>query len=99
MVNGRSFFGRSVKSCKKTLEVKISINNHNDYNPGCLLDYLYFFFSKLKNVTGSWCCSKRNARNQFHQKIKKRSFFAGSFILQEAKETMFDFSQDNAIVS
>ena len=99
MIDGKNLFDHPVKNNKVTYE-----NIRNDYTIGCLLDYIYFKnFYKMIVVD----LSKQKALDADPKAIQQINFTtnldrAGNtrfcFILEEAKETVFDFSQASVIV-
>ena len=94
MIDGKNLFDHPVKNNKVTYE-----NIRNDYTIGCLLDYIYFKnFYKMIVVD----VSKQKALDADPKAIQQINFTtnldrAGNtrfyFILEEAKETVFEFSQ------
>ena len=100
MIDGKSFFDQPVKKNKVTGENrKIATGQEDDYTTGCLLDYIYFKnYYKMIVVD----LSKQQALDADSKAIQQINFTAnldkaGStriyFILEEAKETVLDFSQ------
>ena len=100
MVDGKDFFDQPVRNNKITYE---NIRNNatgqgDDYMTGCLLAYTYFKgYYKMIAVD----LSKQQAVDADHKAIQQINFMANldrarntiCFILEEAKETIFDFSQ------
>ena len=94
MIDGKNLFDHPVKNNKVTYE-----NIRNDYTIGCLLDYIYFKnFYKMIVVD----LSKQKALDADPKAIQQINFTtnldrAGNtrfyFILEEAKETVFEFLQ------
>ena len=101
MIDGKNFFDQPVKNDKVTYENirKIATGQGDDYTTGCLLDYIYFKnYYKMIVVD----LSKQQALDADSKAIQQINFTAnldkaGStriyFILEEAKETVLDFSQ------
>ena len=101
MINGGNFFDRPIKQKKVTYENirKIATGQGDDYTAGCLLDYSYFADTyKMIPVD----LSKRQALDADLRAIQQINFTANLgtaghtrvyFILEEAKETILDFSQ------
>ena len=101
MIDGKNFFDQPVKNKRVTYE---NIGNNatgkgDDYTTDCLLDYIYF-----KNVYKMIVVdlSKQKALDADPKAIQQINFTtnldrAGNtrfyFILEEAKETVFEFSQ------
>ena len=101
MINGENFFDQPIKNNKVTYENirKIAIGQGDDYTTGCLLDYSYFAITyKMIAVD----LSKQQAVDADPRAIQQINFTANLdragntrvfFILEEAKETILDFSQ------
>ena len=74
---------------------KIATGQEDDYTTVCLLDNIYFKnYYKMISVD----LSKQQALDPDPEAIKQINFTAnleraGNFILEEAKETIFEFSQ------
>ena len=101
MINGENFFDQPIKNNKVTYENirKIATGQGDDYTTGCLLDYSNFM-DTYKMIAVD--LSKQQALDVDHKAIQQINFTAnldraGStrfyFILEEAKETILDFSQ------
>ena len=101
MINGENFFDQPIKNNKVTYENirKIAIGQGDDYTTGCLLDYPYFL-DTCKMIAVD--LSKQRALDADHRAIQQINFTANLgragntrvyFILEEAKETILDFSQ------
>ena len=101
MVNGRNSFDQPINSMNKTYENirRIAIGQGDDYTTGCLLDYSYFKENyKLIAID----LSKQQALDADPRAIQQINFTANLdragnttmfFIIEEAKETVLDFSQ------
>ena len=101
MIDGKNFFDQPVKNDKVTYEniTKIATGQGDDYTTGCLLDYIYFKnYYKMIAVD----LSKQKALDADPKTIQQINFTANLdrigntrfyFVLQEAKETVFEFSQ------
>ena len=101
MIDGKNFFDQPIKNDKVTYENirKIATGHREDYTTGCLLDYTYFKnYYKIIAVD----LSKQQALGTDPKAIKQINFTANLdraertrfyFILEEAKETVFEFSQ------
>ena len=101
MVDGKNFFDQPVKNNKVTYENirKIATGQGDDYTTGCLLDYTYFKkYYKMIAVD----LSKQQVLDADPKAIQQINFTANldgvgnariNFILEEAKETVLDFSQ------
>ena len=100
-INGENFFDQPIKNNKVTYENirKIVAGQGDDYATGCLLDYPYFVDTyKMIAVY----LSKQQALDADPRAIQQINFTANLdrdgntrvyFILEEAKETILDFSQ------
>ena len=101
MIDGKNFFDQPINSMTKTYENirKIATGQGDDYTTGCLLDYTYFKkYYKMIAID----LSKQQALDADPKAIQQINFTenldrAGNtrfyFILEEAKETVFEFSQ------
>ena len=101
MIDGKNFSDHPVKNNKITYEKirEIATGQGDDYTTGCLLDYAYF-----KNHYNMIAIdlSKQQALDPDPRAIQQLNFTANLyregntriyFILEEAKETVLDFSQ------
>ena len=101
MIDGKNFFDQSVKNDNVTYENirKIATGQGDDYTTGCLLDYICFRnYYKMIAVDSS----KQQGLDVDPKAIQQISFTANLdrngntrfyFILEEEKETVFEFSQ------
>ena len=100
MIDGRSFFNQPVKNNVITYNIrKITTGQGDDYTTGCLLDYNYFNnYYKMIAID----LSKQQALDADPKAIQQINFTANLeqegnttmfFIIEEAKETILDFSQ------
>ena len=101
MINGENFFDQPIKNNKVTYESirKIATGQGDDYATDCLLDYPYFM-DTYKMIAVD--LSKQQALDADLKAIQQINFTANLdragktrfyFILEEAKETILDFSQ------
>ena len=101
MINGENFFDQPIKNRGVTYDNirKITIGKGDDYTTGCLLDYPYFT-NTYKMIAVD--LSKQQALDADPRAIQQINFTANLdragntrvyFILEEAKETILDFSQ------
>ena len=101
MINGEKFFDQPIKNNKVKYENirKIATGQRDDYTTGCLLDYSYFA-DTYKMIAVD--LSKQQALDADPRAIQQINFTANLdragntrvyFILEEAKETILDFSQ------
>ena len=101
MIDDRNFFDQPINSMSKTYENirKIATGKGDDYTTGCLLDYPYF---KENYKMIAIDLSKQQALDADPRAIQQINFTANLdragnttmfFIIEEAKETVLDFSQ------
>ena len=101
MINGENFFDQPIKNNKVTYENirKIATGQGDGYTTGCLIDYSYFA-DTYKMIAVD--LSKQQALDADPRAIQQINFTANLdraentrvyFILEEAKETILDFSQ------
>ena len=101
VINGENFFDQPIKTNKVKYDNirKIAIGQGDDYTTGCLLDYPYFA-NTYKMIAVD--LSKQQALDADPRSIQQINFTANLdraentrvyFILEEAKETILDFSQ------
>ena len=101
MIDGKNVFHQPMNKMNKTFENirKITIGQGDDYTAGCLLDYSYFKkYYKMIAVD----LSKQQVLDADPKAIQQINFTANLtrdsntriyFILEEAKEAIFEFSQ------
>ena len=101
MIDGKNFFDQPIKNNKVTYDNirKIATGKGDNYTTGCLLDYIYFKnYYKMIMVD----LSKQQALDADPKTIQQINFTANLdragntriyFILEEAKETVFEFLQ------
>ena len=101
MINGENFFDQPIKNRGVTYDNirKVATGQGHDYTTGCLLDYSYFA-NTYKMIALD--LSKQQALDVDPRAIQQINFTANLdragntrvyFILEEAKETILDFSQ------
>ena len=101
VINGENVFDQPIKNNKVTYDNtrKIATGQGDDYTIGCLLDYPYFA-NTYKMIAVD--LSKQQALDADPRAIQQINFTANLdrggntrvyFILEEAKETLLDFSQ------
>ena len=101
VINGENFFDQPIKNNKITYDNmrKIATGQGDDYTTGCLLDYPYFA-DTYKMIAVD--LSKQQALDADPRASQQINFTANLdrtgnarvyFILEEAKETILDFSQ------
>ena len=100
MIDGKNLFDQPINNMIKTYENirKIAIGQGDDYPTGFLLDYSYFKKYKMIAVD----LSKQQALDAYSKAVQQINFTANLdrddntrfyFILEEARETVFEFSQ------
>ena len=101
MIDRKNFFDQPGKNNKGTYENirKMAAGQGEDYTTGCMLDYIYFKnYYKMIAVA----LSKQQALDADPKAIQQINFTANLdrarntrfyFILEESKETVFEFSQ------
>ena len=100
MIDGKNFFDQPIKNDKVTYESirKIATGQGDDYTTGRLLDYTYFKkYYKMIAID----LSRQQALDADPRSIQQINFTANLdrentriyFILEEAKETIFEFLQ------
>ena len=101
MIDGKNFFDQPIKNNRVTYENirKIAVGHGDDYATGCLLDYIYF---KKYYKMIALDLSKQQALDADLRATQRINFTANLdrdgntrfyFILEEVKETIFEFSQ------
>ena len=101
MIDGNNFFDQPIDSMAKTYENirKIGTGQGDDYTNGCLIDY-HYFKGHYKMIAID--LSKQQALDADPRAIQQINFTANLdrngnttmfFIIEEAKETVLDFSQ------
>ena len=101
MIDGRNFFDQPIDSMAKTYENirKVAIGHGDDYTTGCVLDYAYF---KENYKMIAIDLSRQQELDADPRKIQQINFTTNLdrpgnttifFIIEEAKKTIFEFSQ------
>ena len=101
MIDGRNFFDQPINGMNKIYENirKIATGKGDDYTTGCLLDYPYFK-DHYKMITVD--LSRQNELDADLRAIQQINFTANLdragnttifFVIEEAKEIVFEFSQ------
>ena len=101
MIDGKNFFDQPVKNDIRTYDIiqNIPTVQGDDYPTGCLLDYNYFkehykmiaiYLSKQKETDSD---PKAIQQISFTKDLDRAEGSAIFFIIEEAKETVLDFSQ------
>ena len=101
MINGENFFDQPIKSSEITYENirKINTGQGDDYTTGCLLDYPYFKDTYKMIPVDLSQQQELDAKPRANQQINFTTNLdrAGNtricFILEEARETILDFSK------
>ena len=103
MIDGKTFFDKPINSMIKTYKNirKIATGQGDDYTTGCLLNYSYFK-DHYKMITTD--LSKQQALDadpraiqliNFTENLDRDENTTMLFVIEEAKETVLDFSQGN----
>ena len=106
MIDGRNLFDQPINSMNKTYENirKIATGKGDDYTTGCLLDY-HYFKEDYKMIAID--LSRQNELDADPKAIQQINFTANLdragnttifFIIEEAKETIYEFSLGTAKV-
>ena len=101
MIDGRNFFDQPISSMSKTYENirRIATGKDDGYTTGCLLDYPYF---KENYKMIAIDLSRQKELDADRRAIQQINFTANLdragnttifFIIEEAKETIFEFLQ------
>ena len=101
MIDGRNFFDQPINSMSKTYENirKITTGKGDDYTTDCLLDYPYFkknykmIAIDLSRQNGSDAGPRAIQQIIFTKNLDRAGNATIFFIIAEAKETIFEFSQ------
>ena len=101
MIDGTNFFDQPINSMNKTYEniLKIATGKGDNYTTGCLLGY-HYFKENYKMIAID--LSRQNQLDADPRAIQEINFTANLdragnttifFIIEEAKENIFEFSQ------
>ena len=101
MIDGKNFFDLPLKNNKVTYENirKIATGQGDDYTTGCLLGYIYFknYYKMIAVDLSEWQAldadPKAIQQINFSANLDRTGNTRIYFILEEAKETVLDFSQ------
>ena len=91
MIDGKNFFDPPINSMNKTYKNirKIAIGQGDDYTTGCLLDYSYFKENKEQALDAD---PRAIQQINFVANLGEDDGETMFFIIEEAKETIFEFS-------
>ena len=100
-MDGKNFFDQAVKNDLTTYDniKKLSIGQGDDYTTGCLLYYPYFkqYYKLIAIDLGKQqkidACPKVIKQNNFTGNVHQGGNTQLFFIMEEAKETVLDFSK------
>ena len=109
MIDGRNFYDQPVKNDLSTYDNirRIAIGQGDDYTTGCLLDYSYFKnYYKLIAIDLSKqqinytvdADPKAIQQINYTENLNQGGITQMFFIIEEAKETVLDFSKRTVIV-
>ena len=101
MIDGKNFFDQPIKNDKVTYENirKNATGQGDDYRTGCLWDYTYFencykmIAVDLSKKQALYADPKAIQQINFTANLDRPGNTRSYFILEEAKETVFEFSQ------
>ena len=99
MIDGKNILDQPINSMIKTYENarKITVGQGDDYTTGCLLDYSYFkdHYKMIAIDLSKHLNTDRRAIQQinFTANLDRARNTTMFFIIEEPKETVFDFSQ------
>ena len=101
MIDGKKFFNQPINSMTKTYENirKIATGQGGDYTTGCLLDYPYFkdhyklIATDLSNQQALDADPRGIQQINFTANLDRDGNTTMFHIIEEAKETVLDFSQ------
>ena len=96
LIDGKSFFGLTVKNEKEKYEKIMDMSNNNDYPTGNLLDFVYL---KKNYRLIAIDLSKQNELKYLQQisfigKLDEDNGATMFFIIKKSEETTFNFSQN-----
>ena len=102
MIDGKNFFDQPIKNDKITYENirKIATGQRDDYTNGCLLDYAYFkdYYKMIAIDLDKQQALDADPRAMHQVNFTANLDRAGNiriyFILEEAKETVLDFTRN-----
>ena len=99
-IDGRNFFDQSINYDTKTYENrKIATGQRDDYTTGCLLDYSCFkenyklIAIDLRKQQALDADPRAIQQTNFNRNLNRTGNKTMSFIIEDAKETILDFSQ------
>ena len=106
MIDGKNYFDQPIKNNKVSNENirKHATSQGDEYKTRCLLEYIFFKFYYKMNVVD---LSKQQALDADSRAIQQINFAANLgragntriyFVLEEAKETVLDLSQETVKV-
>ena len=97
MIDDRNFFDQVINSMTKTYENirKIATGQGDDYTTGCLLDYPYFkdHYKMIAIDLSEQQVLDADQQINFTANLDNDGNTTRFFIIEEAKETVLDFSQ------
>ena len=97
MIDGKNLFDQPINSMIKIYENirKITIGQGDDYTTGCLLDYTYFkkYYKMIAIDLSKQQALDADLQINFTANLGRAGNTRFYFILEEAKETVFEFSQ------
>ena len=96
LVDGKSFFGLSVKNDKEAYEKIIDMSNNSDYTTGNLLNYAYYkkHYRLIAIDLSKQTKLKDPQQINFIAKLFRNTEATMFFIIEKSEETTFNFSQN-----
>ena len=106
MPDGKNFFDQPINSNLKTHKNirRITTDQGDDYTTGCLLDYSYFndyykmIAIDLRKQQVTYADPRAIHQINFTANLDRAGYATMFFIIEEAKETVLDFSQGNKLI-
>ena len=103
MIDNKNFFDQATNDMNKTYEDirRICTGQRDDYTVGCLLDYSYFKenYKMIRLMNNNWL-NEQQGLDADPTAVQQINFTANLdrdptmfFIIEQAKETVFEFSQ------
>ena len=100
MIDGKNFFDQSINSDLKTYNIRrIATGQGDDYRTGCLLNYSYFkenykmIAIDLNNQQALDADSRAIQQINFTANLARVGNTTMFFVIEEVKETVFEFLQ------
>ena len=106
MIDVKNIFDQPINSNLKTYKNirRITTDQGDDYTTGCLLDYSYFndyykmIATDLSKQQVTYADPRAIQQINFKANLDRAGGATMFFIIEEAKETVLDFSQGNKLI-